>query len=115
MDDMKPGVEKYEGLDYAVLMNYIEMSKASAHLWFSESIGGSGKGEGYMQLYNTGMSNQRSSQQTDRTTTEDDVLGGALGMVGWALTGGAALGPFGALGGLVAGTVYGAVTGSLFS
>ncbi|WP_372473377.1 hypothetical protein AB4865_11150 [Capnocytophaga sp. ARDL2] len=48
-----------------------------------------------------------------RTRTESDVLGGAFGMVGWAVFGGVALGPLGALAGMVAATVYGAVTGSI--
>lgn len=56
---------------------------------------------------------QKINRTRTRTRTESDVLGGAFGMVGWAVFGGAALGPLGALGGMVAATVYGAVTGSI--
>lgn len=93
-----------KGLDYNVLMTYIYISKYSAHLWFPTNEGGLGLTDCYTNSFNS---------QTARTRTESDVLGGAFGMVGWAITGGSALGPFGALGGMLAATVYGAVTGSI--
>lgn len=46
---------------------------------------------------------------------EKDVLGASTSMIGWALTGGSSFGPWGALGGFIAGTVFGAVSGSLIS
>lgn len=100
----------YSGLDYGVLMSSIEVGKHSALLWFDKESGGLNKGEAYLK-----MSKYRSSSSSSRSAVDSDVLGGALGMVGWAITGGAVLGPFGALGGMAAATVYGAVTGSIFT
>lgn len=100
----------YSGLDYGVLMSSIEIGKHSALLWFNNELGGLNKGESYLKMSKYGTSRLARSKSVD-----SDVLGGALGMVGWAITGGAVFGPFGALGGMLAATVYGAVTGSLFS
>lgn len=101
--------ERYEGLDYGVIMSSLELGKKSALIWFDKESGGLNLGERYLNEEGTVSSTSR------KKSVERDVLGSALGMVGWAITGGAVLGPFGALGGMVAATVYGAATGSLFN
>lgn len=42
-----------------------------------------------------------------------DGKGAGIGMAGWGLTGGSTLGPWGAVGGLVAGAVFGGVIASM--
>ncbi len=96
-------------LDYNVLMTYSYIAKNSAKIWFPEIEGGMGITDCYSQDV---LSKGGSKINKTRTRTESDVLGGAFGMVGWALAGGSA-GPFGVVGGLIAATVYGAVTGSI--
>lgn len=111
-DSIKATLSRFQGLDYGILMNYVEVGKASAYLWFPVSEGGSGLGDEYLENSDLG---RLKAAKPPRTAVENDVLGGAHGMVGWALTGGATFGPWGALGGFIAGTVIGAVQGSLFS
>ncbi|MCC5923894.1 MAG: hypothetical protein JJT77_08915 [Crocinitomicaceae bacterium] len=110
-DSIKHTLTRFKGLDYGVLLSFIEVGKASAYLWFPTSEAGSGLGDEY--LLNTEISQNRASNDPPRTTVEKDVLGASTSMVGWALTGGASFGPWGALGGFIAGTVFGAVSGSL--
>ncbi|MEP6929545.1 MAG: hypothetical protein ABI850_06020 [Flavobacterium sp.] len=93
------------GKDWDVVMVYLETIRASANVWYSEEMGGSGIGYNYRKLnsYNSKISKQKLPDYILA-----DGRGAGYGMVAWSFS--AFLGPVGGVG-----FVYGAVSGAVFS
>lgn len=95
------------GTDWDIVMVYLETIRASANVWFSEEMGGSGIGYAFR---NQNSLNSKSSM-TQRKVPDwvgKDGRGAGYGMVLWSFS--AFLGPVGG-----AGLVYGAVSGAVTS
>jgi hypothetical protein len=99
--------------DYGILMAYSEVVKASAYIWFPESMGGQELGKCYYTKLYPGENQYPSFA---RTKAQSDGIGAGFGMVGWALSVGIWGGPvtlLPLLGTFVFSAVYSAVTSSV--
>jgi hypothetical protein len=95
------------GTDWDIIMVYLETIRASANVWFSEEMGGSGIG--YTYRNQNGLNSKSSmTQRVAPDWVAKDGRGAGYGMVLWSFS--AFLGPVGG-----AGLIYGAVSGAVTS